>query len=167
MVHDEVHDTATRISLPEIGSPLSGRRSVIRRGLLAAVAALGIGPAVASAKKKKKKNKRRDPNLKLSDWYGTWNTRLSNGVQGTATFTKDILGGCCDGFYSNSVGSGVFRCYPDGGGKNTDLGCRYEQTSGPSQEGSFFIDLTNKDRWQGNYEIDNDGGSGTWSGDRR
>ena len=164
MVHDDVHDTATRSSTPDMGSPLSGRRSVISRGLLAAVAALGIGPAVASAKKKRKK--KRDPNLKLSDWYGTWNTRLSNGTPGTAKFIKDVTGGCCDGTYTNDVGSGLFRCYPDPGGKNTDLGCRYEQTEGPAEEGSFYIDLTNKDHWQGSYEVDG-GGSGTWSGDRR
>jgi hypothetical protein len=165
MDHDDVHATATRFPAPETANPASGRRGVIKRGLLAAAAALGAGPALAGAKKKRKK-KKRDASLKLADWYGTWSTRLSNGVQGTATFTKDVTGGCCDGTYSNSVGSGVFRCYPDPGGKQTDLGCRYEQTEGPPVEGDFFIDLTDKNHWEGSHRSDS-GDSGTWSGVRR
>lgn len=168
MDQDAVRGAIDRFSLPETSDLKTGRRGVIKQGLLAAAAALAAVPAWSSARKKRKKNRKRDQNLKLSDWYGTWNTRLSNGVQGTATFVKDILGGCCDGTYSNSVGSGSFRCYPDPGGKNTDLGCRYEQTSGPPVEGDFFIDLTDKNHWEGSHRSDGENGeSGTWSGIRR
>ena len=141
--------------------------SVTRRGLFGRLAqAAGVGAIIYGAAQgdlvaKKRKNRGKQP--KISDWYGTWSTRLSNGVQGTATFKKDILGKCCDGTYENTVGSGTFRCYT-GSGNETDLGCRWDQDDGSS--GDFVIDLTDEDHWKGSYRIDG-GNRGTWSGVRR
>ena len=81
-------------------------------GLLAGggVAALGASPNVLVARKKKKnKKKKNDEPLDVYDWFDSWNTTLSNGVKGIATFG---LNGFLEilGTYSNSVGSGTFTC---------------------------------------------------------
>lgn len=145
------------------------RRTLIQGSLPAAIVALGSGPDALEGKKKRKgKNKRKNRGRapRPSDWAGTWDTRLSNGIRGFATFTFNDFLGVYDGTYSNSTGSGQFRCSGLLPGAS-QLYCQYEQTFGPPQTGAFLIDLTDKDHWEGSYEIDGDGGGGAWSGVRR
>jgi hypothetical protein len=144
------------------------RRKLIQGSLVAAIVALGSGPDALDGKKKRKgksKRKNRGRAPRPSDWTGTWDTRLSNGVRGFATFTFNDAFGVYDGTYSNQTGSGRFSCSGPAPGE-TALYCEYEQTFGPSQTGAFLIDLTDKDHWEGEYQIDG-GGGGTWSGVRR
>src|SRR4051812_19657522 len=64
-----------------------GRLSAVLAGNLVA---LGLLSGAVEAKRKKKKQKKNvEKPLKPSDWDGFWNTRLSNGVSGTANLSYD------------------------------------------------------------------------------
>lgn len=148
------------------------RRDLLGRvGLLAATVLTAFGlwsdPLVAKKKKKSKgknKKKQKDDPLNAEDWLGSWNTTLSNGVKGIATFSEfDPFSVTLAGTYTNSVGSGQFNC-AFGGDFGASLHCIYEQ--GDGETGGFSISLTGKNNWFGSYFIDG-GGSGTWAGVRR
>jgi hypothetical protein len=149
------------------GVPLSG--GITRRGLVGllagGVAALDASShdLVAKKKKKTKKKKKAEP-LEVFDWFDSWNTTLSNGVKGIATFG---VNGFLEivGTYSNSVGSGTLSCVTDNT-RGTSLHCLYEQTS-DGTSGGFSIALTDKNHWFGSYFVDDGGGFGTWAGVRR
>lgn len=162
-MHRWLHDTAHRLA------NRADSASVTRRGLLhrfaeaAGIGAVALGTARGDLVAKKRK-KNRDKPPKPSDFFGTWSTRLSNGVQGVATFSKDEWGLCCDGSYRNSRGSGTFTCTTPLNG-DAEAGCIYSQQS-DGTSGSFHIKLTDEDHWKGWYQVDG-GDRGTWSGTRR
>ncbi|MFN8677502.1 MAG: hypothetical protein U0Z70_14095 [Thermomicrobiales bacterium] len=159
---DRAHDTDVfnRLVRP------SGSRRYLMVSALTAMVLGGNAPHATQAgnrKKKKQKHKKQEEQVPgYALWEGRWNTTLSNGVKGVATFSEpDPLFGAINGVYTNSVGSGRFNCFVTGE-QGESLRCEYEQDS-DGTSGGFSITLTSKNRWFGNYFTDT-GGSGTWEG---
>lgn len=171
-----VRHPASSSSLASVTAEITRRQLIGRVGLLAlsgaATLSLWCDPLAAKNKKKSKgknkKKKQNDEPITGEYWFGSWNTTLSNGIRGIATFTDyDPFNGIVNGNYSNSVGSGDFACV-FAGNEGGSLRCRYEQHD--DETGGFSITLTSKDRWFGSFFIDSGehtGESGTWAGVRR
>ena len=162
---DRAHDTDAANGLVR---PSGSRRRLMVSALVALVLG-GHAPHATQARNRKKKKKgqkqKQDKTLGYDLWEGSWNTTLSNGVKGVATFFEmDTSSGLIAGTYVNSIGSGSFGCLIDGKFGDS-MHCQYEQDS-DGTSGGFSIALTSKNRWFGSYFID-DGGSGTWEGVRR
>lgn len=145
-------------------------RPITRRGIISRLSAAlagcmlvsGMGSGAANAKRKKKKQKKNDAQpLKASDWDGFWNTRLSNGVSGTANLVYEDQ--VIHGTYNNSAGNGDFRCYTITDSNPFSCTGPYYQTDGSS--GFITMDLEDAEHWSGTYQITG-GSSGTWSGVR-
>lgn len=122
--------------------------------------AIGVQPFAVDARRKKRKKKSKA--LKPRAWDGSWNTRLSSGVNGSVNLAYDTSIDILYGTYSNSVGNGELRCYAE---REDPLSCagRYDQTDGSG--GFITMNLTSAKRWSGTYQIDG-GEGGTWSGVR-
>ena len=158
-------DSADLVTRTDFAAPITRRGVLARLGtaLAGCIAKSGMRSPTVDAKRKKKKQKKADAKpLKPSDWNGFWNTRLSNGVSGTANLSYDTSIDLLFGTYSNSVGNGDFRCYPVTDANPFSCLGPWYQTDGSS--GYLTMELEDAEHWFGTYQIDGD--SGTWSGVR-
>jgi hypothetical protein len=148
----------------DFAAPLTRRKILGRLSAALAGSAIvfGLHSGAADARRKKKKQKKAvDKPLKPSDWDGFWNTRLSNGVSGTANLSYEDQ--VIFGTYSNSVGNGDFRCYTITDANPFSCQGPWYQTDGST--GFLSMELEDAEHWSGTYQIQG-GDSGTWSGAR-